>query len=193
MMYSDLQTYYDTLVQYQNSGQMHFLENEERRHNAAIILLMLNTSNTINMFCGEMSVFRSRFYAHVESKKTGEGVILKRKMDEALRRFIEKPGTKLNIILERYDVSFLDDLISRNAFLEGMSSGKIVVRKLNKRWAGGHKLSHCVYTDQKSVRYEENQNDHSGIYISNMSRMLEDKVVSNFDNLTKVSEPISVF
>lgn len=193
MMYSELQTYYDTLIEYQNSGRMHHLQNEERRHNATIILSMLDTSNTINMFCGEMSVFRNRFYLYVEEKNAGEGISLKRKMDEAIKRFVNKPGTKLNIILERYDVSFLDDLVSRSAFMQGLSSGKIVIRKLNKRWAGGHKLSHCVYTDKKSVRYEEDQKKHSGIFIANMSRMLEQKVVSNFDNLTKVSEPVGTF
>mgnify|MGYP006878193108 CR=1 FL=1 len=65
MRLEDLNEYYDNLCDTFDRGEMDFVMNHDRAHNAVIECFMLNKSNVINMYCGEMSVFREGFYNHI--------------------------------------------------------------------------------------------------------------------------------
>ena len=96
MRLEDLNEYYDNLCDTFDRGEMDFVMNHDRAHNAVIECFMLNKSNVINMYCGEMSVFREGFYNHINQDsnydlKEGETALgdeIKKKVIKSLREFI---------------------------------------------------------------------------------------------------------
>lgn len=186
---AELQDYYNKLVNYKDSQDLRSLPNNDRRHNATILCFILKTSKEVNMYCGEMSIFRENFYSHIEKDNPGVGKSLKRDMIAALEEFVERTDVKLNIIVENYYEAIFSDFISYKVFRDGIISGKITIRKLNKI-AASQNLSHCVYTDTRVVRIEENREEHSGMFLANMSETLMEKFRSNFNYLYLASEPV---
>lgn len=184
----DLQIYYDKLMAFYKSGVLRSLPNNDRRHNATILCFLLDTSNEINMYCGEMSIFREKFYSYVGNG----GDTLKEDVIGALNAFVQRQNVKLNIIVENYNDNLYADLISRDAFRSGIKSDKICIRKLNKNAAVTEGLSHSVYTETKCVRIEEDVEKHSAMFLANMSEILCDKFKSNYQYLTQSSDPVNI-
>lgn len=170
------------------SGVLRSLPNNDRKHNATILCFMLDTSNEINMYCGEMSIFREKFYSYVDDNC---GEALKEDVIGALNAFVQRQNVKLNIIVENYSDDIFSDVICADIFRAGIHKKKIYMRKLNKDSAVTDGLTHCVYTNTKAVRIEEDKDKHSGMFLANMSDALLDKLKSNYNYLTKSSEPIN--
>lgn len=190
-----LQQYYNELKSFFDSGELRSLPNNDRCHNATILCFMLTTSTEVNMYCGEMSIFRDNFYTHITNDNPTNpniGATLKNDMIVALNAFINVPDVRLNIIVENYNDNLFSDVISTTVFSTGIKEKKINIRKLNKDIAVTKGLTHCVYTDTKSVRIEENEKKHSGMFLANMSDTLLNKLKSNYDYLIRSSQPVDV-
>ena len=105
MNINDLQKYYEFLHKKLMSGESGSVLNSDRAHNAVIERFMLDTSNNIKMYCGEMSVFREGFYRHIDQSvmdfmgdgQETLGSILKQQLCESLRGFINNSNSKLSI------------------------------------------------------------------------------------------------
>ena len=67
MKIEDLRRYYDSLCEKLKNGTPDIVLNDDRAHNSVIERFMLDSSKIVCMYCGEMSVFRRRFYAHIDS------------------------------------------------------------------------------------------------------------------------------
>lgn len=186
-----LQEYYYELETLYRSSELRSLPNNDRRHNATILCFMLDSSKEVNLFCGEMSIFREQFYAHIEKDWEGVGVSLKKDIISALKSFLSRDGVKLNIIVQNYNDSISHDLVSHQIFREGINAGKISIRKLNQV-AATDSLTHSVYTEKKLVRIEENLEEHSGMFLTNMSDVLFEKFKSNYKYLQLSSDPITI-
>lgn len=184
----ELQRYYDKLQSYYQSGELRSLQNEDRSHNATILCFIMNTAKEVNMYCGEMSIFRKNFYSYVDDI----GFALKNDVVDALNMFIERPDVKLNIIVENYSDNFLADVISQEAFSRGIDSKKIFIRKLNKNSVVTEGLTHCVYTDTRCVRIEYDIKQHSAMFLTNVSDELLEKFESNYRYLIRSSEPVNL-
>ena len=159
MRLEDLNEYYDNLCDTFDRGEMDFVMNHDRAHNAVIECFMLNKSNVINMYCGEMSVFREGFYNHINQDnnydlKEGETALgdeIKKKVIKSLREFINRPNVSLNIYFERFDRKFLRDLIDLRVFSDGVSSEKIRLFKLEDNLFLKSDMAHVSYTDTNIV------------------------------------------
>lgn len=190
-----LQEYYDELMNFYRSGELRSLPNKDRRHNATILCFMLDTSREVNMYCGEMSIFRDQFYSYIDKDNPDNpdgGAQLKNDMIEALGAFTQRPDVKLNIIVENYTDTLSRDFISPGVFADGIRNGRIDIRRLDKTSVVAEGMTHCVYTDTRSVRIEENKEEHSGLFLANMSDALLNKLDSNYKYLTHSSEPASL-
>lgn len=187
----ELQRYYTTLVRNYNSRVCLSVANSDRAHNATIIRFMLDTSQNINMFCGEMSVFRKNFYTHIGRNHIGLGQKVKDDLVKSLQSFVERGTGKLNIVLEKFSYSMFKDLISQNVFRTGVQSGVISFRVLNRRAILAAGLSHCTFTDKGIVRMEVDQDSHSAICSVNINRPTLDVLMSNFNIIQRASTPIN--
>ena len=185
MRFEDLNEYYDNLCDTFDRGEMDFVMNHDRAHNAVIECFMLNKSNVINMYCGEMSVFREGFYNHINQDsnydlKEGETALgdeIKKKVIKSLREFINRPNVSLNIYFERFDRKFLRDLIDLRVFSDGVSS---------------EKMAHVSYTDTNIVRMERNPQTHEATCAINPPEEILSKVKATFKSMSLVGEEIKL-
>jgi hypothetical protein len=107
--------------------------NSDRAHNATIERFMLDNSNLINMYCGQMSVFREGFYEYINRDNPALGERIKEQVKKSLQDFINKPEAVLNIYFEKFDNTYLEDLIDEDLFKKGMKQKKIRLFKLDDR------------------------------------------------------------
>lgn len=198
MTIQELDTYYESLYKKFKSGNPDFELNHDRAHNTTIERFMLDNSLVINMYCGEMSVFRNNFYEYInkdnpseseESEKLGD--ILKKKLIESLERFIKKQDTQLCIFLEKFDESYFRDLIDRDIFTNGVHLGKIKFFKLDDELLLKKGLSHVSYTDSNIVRMEKNQSTHEATCAINTPMEIMDIWINSFNSIRSVAQPIS--
>lgn len=158
--------YYRELKQAFDSNSVSIRYNKDRAHNAVIMSFMLDNTNVIQMYCGEISVLRSRFYDKIDedhktdSPKLGEG--LKTRVIKSLVDFIKRDGTRLEIILEKDAESTITDMVD-SKFYDAIQSGKIIVNYLPKDFPSGNALNHFSVTDRSMFRFEEEKDTHSAI------------------------------
>ena len=191
MKKKDLDDYYRDLNSYFLSNGEHCLPNSNRAHNATILRFMLDNANSINMYCGEMSIFRESFYNHINnSSQENVGTVLKSEIIDAITRFISKSEACLNVIIENFKTSYFGDLISSKVFKDGIKAGKIKLRQLDKTLVLTNGLSHCTFTDNGIVRIEMEQEPHSGLCTVNLSEDLSKILHANYGILEKSSTPI---
>lgn len=201
MTKEELQEYYDDLYEKLNRGNPEFVLNDSRAHNSVIERFMLNSSNEIRMYCGEMSVFRKGFYEHINNGygKGNDndggllGDFLKQKLCESLSEFIAKPLSNLSIFLERYDSSFVKDLICPTLFDDGIKRKKICVYKLKDNLFLKNGVTHTSFTDRNIIRIERDPITHEAICAINSPFNIVENVKSMFDSIQKVSEEIKLF
>lgn len=165
--------YYQKLQAKFDSKKVDFELNENRAHNTTIVRFMLDNSNNINMYCGEMSVFRNNFYNYINENANGRellGNYLKEKLVESLSSFVNRENSKLNIYLEKFNNDYFDDLIDLRIFCEGIAAGKINIYRLNDKLFLKSGLSHISYTDTNIVRMERDKYTHEAICAINVSQ-----------------------
>lgn len=194
MTIAELNNYYENLMRHLNGGQLFSVSNSDRAHNSAVMRFMINNCSDINMFCGEMSVFRNGFYNHINRDNPNEEVPLGNQLKDQLilsiTDFVERPNGKLKIILANYEEKQFSDLIAKQAFMMGYSKGKIEFYRLDGRKIFKESLKHCTYSSNGIVRMEENQESHKGICSIHIDKDLLNLLEDNFDIMIKASELI---
>ena len=186
-----LNDYYDTLVERLESGKPLYFSNSDRSHNAMVMKFMLNKSSIINMYCGEMSVFRKSFYDHIE--KDSSELIARNLIDDISRSldlFLNKDDVQFNIIVETYKEEYLNDLICGEAFSLGIREKKINLFKL-KDDSFKNKFDHFTVSDAKLVRLEEDKDKHIAICSLNHDDIYH-RAKTSFLKMMSISEPIPV-
>lgn len=161
-MNHEIKEYYNQLSLAYKSDEWFYRQNEDRAHNAAIMLVMLENATEISMFCGEMSVFRKRFYEYINQAEPGLGDELRNSISEALLRFISDPNKKITIILEDFSDVYLSDLIiPKDKFLYSPS---VKILSLPDDYIGKESIFHVTFTENEHmVRLEINKDSHEAI------------------------------
>lgn len=162
---SDIEKYYDKLKDALSKGKNYEDRNHNRSHNAMVMKLMLENSDEINMFCGEMSIFRKGFYDEIRIKHPEEGNLLETLMREALNEFFNKKKSLINIILQRYEVKYLDDLIvDKEIFLKHVKLSHLPELDYEGYRKSVKHVNHFSFTkDRKIARWEMNMDKHEAI------------------------------
>lgn len=179
-----LYDFYDKIENDYESGELAFENNNDRGHNAMVMLLMLRKSKDIGMFCGSMSVFRNSFYKHIIEKYPEEGAKLKDDMKKALTDYVSAEDTSLKIILENPGTSKIDNLIiCKEDFYK---KAKMYALKWEDYLP---ELGHFSFTsDERIVRLENDKEEHDAmIKIGNWDE--EEKVGTLFAKMINQSEP----
>lgn len=185
--------YYQGLQEKMKSEGPDFELNENRAHNTTIMRFMLDNSNVINMYCGEMSVFRNSFYSHINQNANGDeplGDLLKKELVNSLTRFMERDNTQLNIYLEKYSEVYFRDLINEQIFDRGMASQKINIYRLDDKLMLKSGLLHVSYTDTNIVRMERDKSTHEAICVIKASSDMMDKWKRTFLNMKSAAERV---
>lgn len=194
MILEDLNRYYDQLVEHLGKNQLFSISNSDRAHNSTVMRFMFDNCPDINMFCGEMSVFRSNFYNHINNLNNNDlGTQLKGQLSESIRKFISSPDRTLRIIIANYERRQFSDLISEQSFKEGFAKGKVEFYSLDGRYILKDSLKHCTYSNIGVVRLEEDQESHKGICSINIGDELKDMLQFNFNTMLNASEPLYPF
>ena len=100
----DMESYYQQLMSYFQREEYKTTSNKDRAHNTTMLRFMLDNSNTVKMFCGEMSVFRNKFYdtidrdnkACADDDSEGLGQTLKKKLITSLEKFIDDSNSSIS-------------------------------------------------------------------------------------------------
>lgn len=165
--YQEIQAYYDSLNDAFRSQQESNKFNNDRSHNATVLRFMLDHSQTIKMYCGELSVFRKDFFDHVvKNAELHEGEKIMEAMNQSLRNFLSKTNTHLTIVVENYTSGILDDIVEQD-FVTAVKSGKVELRKLGDDLTFKKVLNHFTVTDSKIIRAEQSKEEHSAVCTMN--------------------------
>lgn len=187
--FKEIQEYYETLKDAFNSQKESNKFNNDRSHNATVFRFMLDYSNVIKMYCGELSVFRQSFYKHVEENaKPGDGEKIMNAMNESLRSFLAKDDTRLTIIVENYTPELLKDVVV-NDFTEAVKSGKVELRMLEDELSFKRVLNHFTVTDSKIIRAEQSKEQHNAVCTMNNNAYYQ-RIDELFDKLYLLSSAV---
>lgn len=190
----ELEAYYKELIEALSSDMPSYHFNSDRTYNAIVMRFMLDTSSNVNMYCGEMSVFRKNFYKHIAEKNDNNqdyAKNIKNLLIESFHNFMQKEDVSMNIIFESYEDDYLKDLIFLDDFLIGVSEKKIHLYKLSDDFAYKNDLYHFTYTDKRIVRFEQDKLQHSAICTINELAYFE-SISRNFDLLKKIAIPLTI-
>lgn len=196
MNIEELDNYYQTLCDKLDSKQFDVVLNNDRAHNTTIMRAMLEKSQTINMYCGEMSVFRTGFYSHINKNNPTAGTEqlgdhLKNKIASALQGFIKRPNSELNIYFERFDDSYLQDVIDEEIFRSGRQQNKINLFKLDDSLFLKTGIAHTSYTpDSHILRIERDAQAHEAVCGLNIPDNILELVSSTFTKMASAGKKI---
>lgn len=172
---------------YQDEKSYHF--NHDRTHNAIAMRVIFETSSNIKMYCGEMSIFRNEFYNHISRDNNPElSDAIKKVVKDAFGKFIGKEESSIDIIFEKFDRSYLDDVIFENSFRDAMKSGKIRLYSVRDNFAYKENINHFC-CGSNFVRYEEDKKEHRAICAINDADFMKTTRIS-FALLKEVSNPV---
>lgn len=144
---SKLKTYIDCLSKAfeQNSSIL-----SDKNFFVAAIMVMLDRSNQIFMFCRKMSVFSNFFYDDMNF----DNLLKRREMvKESLKKFFEKEGSRMFVIVTEEPES-KDFLLGEEKLSELVDSCKLLIYKVPKDLAYG--MYHFTIADDVEVRVEHN-------------------------------------
>lgn len=189
-----LKDYHNKLITALNGNEPSYHFNSDREHNAIIMRVMLDNSSTLNMYCGEMSVFREMFYEHItkdndDIKEYAEGI--KTDLKNSFKEFIQKEDVSMNIIFETFKDDYLEDIIFDEDFKRGVSDKKINLYKLSDDFEYKEDIKHFTYTNC-IVRFEQDKLRHSAICAINEQQAYYESIDKNFSLLKKMAIPIIV-
>lgn len=191
----DLELYYQKLNGAFGREESSSHYNSDRSHNASVMRFMLDKSSSINMYCGQLSVFRESFFKHIKednAKECSENDIsdnLKNTLIESLISFLNKEDVSLNIIFESYDDKYFEDLICRDEFLKGIEKNKIRLYKLDNSLSFKKYIYHFSYTDSQIVRLEQDKMKHSAICTIKDTDIYK-SAKDNFEKLLTLAKPV---
>ena len=185
----EIKNYYLELRQNFENNSPIFQYNKDRAHNSVVLRLMLDTSTSIKMYCGQMSVIRTDFYEHIKKEDADLAEKLLSELQESFEKFITKDGNKLTIILETYKDEYLQDLICGDDFKRGLKNGKIELLKLNDKLTFKHQLYHFSLSDTMIVRIEQDKEQHSAVCSLNQKNIY-DSANNVFNNIEAIAEKV---
>lgn len=181
----------DALLDRENNKNKVF-DNDDNSKNAMIMSAMFDNCDEITMFCGEMSILREGFYKDIDNKCEGAGDQIKGIVTESLDKFIEVKTNKLNILLENFDKSYLNDLISDKI----KAASNINISKVNTNLLLAPVLSHTTLgmKDNKIIirRRETNRRNRTARCMVNLGEQTESDSISLMSNIKNVSYPIEL-
>ncbi|MBD5272045.1 MAG: hypothetical protein HDS42_02030 [Bacteroides sp.] len=181
--------YYEEIRNDYQKGKINVVRNSDRSHNAMIMRLMLESSDEISMFCGEMSIFRKGFYDHIKTENKERGEKIEALISKALKDFIGREQAKLNIILPSFDESFLNDLIVEKEEFRKVANIHVLPSIDDKGYNEALKqLNHFSYTkDKKITRIEDDMDLHEATLIIGLVEPIAEKTKSIFNRLSKTA------
>lgn len=195
MLRTEIDKYYDCLTATHQSGEMDFALNKDRAHNVMVMRLLLNTSNSISMYCGKMSVFRQKFYDYISMNNTEKGEeplgdYLKSLLVEEMNRFLMKKDAKLQIIVEKKDNEDSDELIFGDEFKQGVEEKKVEIFYLSDNMLFKDEISHFALSNTV-IRMEKDRKERSAICAINPPKDLVNTMLNHFNTLMKMSTRVA--
>lgn len=202
----EMEEYYQLLESLYYDSTYRTTANEDRAHNTTMLRFMLDTSTSaevnsiadtldVNMYCGEMSIFRKGFYEEIdrEAPELSTGTKLKNLLIESLRTFINRSNARLNIIMEKFSPNFFNDLIDRNLFKIGAGQRSINIRKVNPAKIQTVLMSHFTVSDRRILRMETDMVKHQGLCGFHIDEDFYNDLNQTFAILHNASEEIEPY
>ena len=186
-------SYYTKLKEDLDNGEESNCLNEDRRHNAAILKLMLERGGTINMLCGSFSIIRHSFYQKIADKYGEcEAKGIKEQLANAFVSFFSNESNKLDLIVEKTE-NFLDDLIiSKGHIYEALSTSRLELSSLSSNFLWRDQINHiCLSKSLKMLRVETDKNHHCGIFSVNQDELIEE-AESSISEIKKLTENMTL-
>ena len=165
-----IRNYYDDIVAKTGQKELFYRYNKDRKHNAAIMAAMFDTSDTIRMYCGSMSVFRKGFVENI-GEKDNEIIQL---LWEKIQDFSKKPNASLDIIVENYPKEGFHDFHEQQLFVEMQNRGILTVSCLPDDLGFKETIPHFAFSSSCIVREEQDKNSHSALCTINDKEFLND-------------------
>lgn len=192
--YKEIEVYYKDLEEAYNSKQESNRFNKDRSHNATIFRFMLDKSENVYMYCGELSILRKNFGEYVkEDCGKDDGGKIMQAMYDSFTAFLSDKKKKLSIILEN-SVSFpafKEDLVLKDVFVKALEEGQIELRALGDDLTFKEDLNHFTFTDSQIVRIEQDKVQHSAICTMNESQYFN-SIKSTFNNLLRFATSVEL-
>lgn len=183
----ELELYYYQLIDAILSGISSVAMNRDRSHNAMIMKCMLDTSDSICMYCGEMSIFRNNFYEHINNCSSSKlGNTIKEFLKRSIQNFLSKETANLSIILAHKIESLPDDMIDLPIFNEHLKTGKIKIGYLQEGMVFNKGMSHFSFTDN-ILRVEKDMLERSAICAINP----DNELLHNYRQLFQTLESVT--
>ena len=186
--------YYKTLREAYENNSLFFGTNRDHAHNAMVMRLMLEKSNNISMFCGEMSVFRKKFYDKIRENNPELGDRIEKIMIDTLNEFVRKDNAIINIILTSFKSDYLEDLI-----VDGDSFVKVArIMYLPKLSYPGYDnavdlMNHFSFTEDRRIsRVETKADEHEAILMIGEDPSVTDMPAETFEDLRRIATPVSL-
>lgn len=175
-----------------DEGTSFFGRNSDHAHNAMVMKLMLEKSDSISMYCGEMSVFRKKFYDIIRQKDAETGNKIETLMAQALEAFCSKEKAEIKIILPHFDSSYLNDLIvDKNDFLRVAQIAALPTIPDAGFQESVRQLNHFSFThDRRISRIEIEEDKHAALLMIGDEPAITDFPVKIFKTLSRSASPI---
>lgn len=186
---TNIDCYYNELVNAYDHNDWFYAENTDRMHNATIMRVMLEKASKIYMYCGELSVLRDSFYSHIEKQNRELGISLKEDVSKAFDEFIKNRSNSLEIIMENYSEDFFRDLIINKELLKGEN---VKILYLPDAIEIKKNLPHIAFTqDDRMVRIELNKETHEAICKIGTDKD-ERPLSESFNRLQRLAEQVTI-
>lgn len=162
--FKELTAYYHNLEEAFKRTEETYYFNNDRSHNATVMRFMFDNAKQVNMYCGELSVLREKFYDHI-GKDSGEenAEKVKNAMINSLNSFLNSQDSKLTVVFENYSDKIFDDLICKNLFVSKLKENIISFYKLDETFSFKADINHFCYTDSGIARFEVDKMLHNAI------------------------------
>ncbi|MBD5227476.1 MAG: hypothetical protein HDS67_05435 [Bacteroidales bacterium] len=186
-------TYYDELKKILSGNEYGSINNDERYHNAEILRLFLEEGGNIRMFCGEMSVFRKGFYAHItEERGVDDAKFIKGIIEDRLTKFFESTENSIEIILARpIRFSEMSDLLCDSLLWNKLNTPALSI-KVGNEWVQKAKtLDHFMYSDKRIMRLEDDAVNHKGYFAANIPPKFYKEIEETYEVIRKDATAIA--
>lgn len=165
-----IKNYYDNIVERTKKEGTFYCYNKDRKHNAAIMAAMFDTSDTIRMYCGSMSVFRKGFVENIEQQ---DNEIIET-LWEKITAFAKKANACLDIIVENYPQGGFKDIHQQELFTNMQEQGIMTLSCLPDGLRFKETIPHFSFSSSCIVREEQDKNTHSALCVINDRDFLND-------------------
>lgn len=186
--FEELTTYYHNLEEAFKRTEETYYFNSDRSHNATVMRFMFDNAKQVNMYCGELSVLREKFYDHI-GKDCGEENAEKVKdaMVKSLNGFFNRQDSKLTVVFESYSDKIFDDLICKDLFVRKLKENIISFYRLDETFSFKADINHFCYTDSGIARFEVDKMLHNAICTFH-NRTYSAAFEKNFQILLKIAQ-----